>query len=98
MKRALSTTIVVFLVLLLHGYFSLLSAGQVTLEISTTTSLSQGSIISEFKITNKGSEPARLVSVLGKFLDQRQSVFIAVPCRMSTWKSRIIEYRCLKFL
>jgi TolA-binding protein len=62
---------------LLEGCFSLLFAGQVTLEISSSAGLNNGAIAASFKITNKGTEPAHAVSVLGKFQEESQSVFIA---------------------
>jgi hypothetical protein len=58
MKRVLSTSIVVCLGLLFHGYISLLSAGNVTLEISTTTGLEGYNIAANFRITNRGTDTA----------------------------------------
>jgi hypothetical protein len=77
MKRIFSACIAILLIILISGYFSLLFAGQVSLEISTTTSTDQGNIIAHFLITNKGTEPAHEVSVLGRFLEEQQKVFIA---------------------
>ena len=76
MKRTLNNLILVSLLLLFQGGFSLLSAGQVTLEISTTTGLSQGKIFANFRITNRGTDSALEISVLGKFLEEQQSVFL----------------------
>ncbi|KPJ99126.1 MAG: hypothetical protein AMJ60_06020, partial [Desulfobacterales bacterium SG8_35] len=77
MKKNLSFCIILFLFLLLQGTASLLFAGQVTLEISTTASLSQGKIVANFRVTNKGTDPAHEVSLHGKFLQDVQSIFIA---------------------
>ena len=77
MKRVLSTCIIVCLGLLFHGCFSLLSAGHVTLEISTTTGLERDTIAADFRITNRGTDTAQEVSVTGKFLEEQQRAFIA---------------------
>jgi hypothetical protein len=55
MKRILTVCIIIFFLLLGRGYTSLLFAGQVTLEISTTTGSSDNSITASFRITNKGT-------------------------------------------
>lgn len=77
MKKNLGTCIVILFLLLVGGHTSIIFAGQVTLEISTTTGINDGSISANFKITNKGTEPALQVSVLGQFQNEQQSVFVA---------------------
>ena len=77
MKKILTISIIIFFLLLVGGYTSLLFAGQVTLEISTTTGISNDSITASFRITNKGTETASQVSVLGQFQNEQKSVFIA---------------------
>ena len=77
MKKILTISIIIFSLLLVGGYTSLLFAGQVTLEISTTTGISNDSITASFRITNKGTETASQVSVLGQFQNEQKSVFIA---------------------
>ena len=77
MKKILTVCIIIFFLLLVGGYTSLLFAGQVTLEISTTTGISNDFITASFRITNKGTEPAGQVSVLGQFQNEQRSVFIA---------------------
>ena len=73
MKKILTISIITFFLLLGRGYTSLLFAGQVTLEISTTTGISNDSITASFRITNKGTEPAGQVSVLGQFQNEQRS-------------------------
>jgi TolA-binding protein len=77
MKKIHTVCIIIFFLLLVGGYTSLLFAGQVTLEISTTTGISNDTITASFRITNKGTEPAGQVSVLGQFQNKQRSVFIA---------------------
>ncbi|MGB3648775.1 MAG: 6-pyruvoyl-tetrahydropterin synthase-related protein, partial [Desulfobulbales bacterium] len=77
MKRFFTFCIILFSILLFGNYASLLFAGQVTLETSTTTGISDGVVKADFKITNQGTEPAGQVSVLGKFRNMQQSVYIA---------------------
>ena len=77
MKRSLSFYTLIVLVFLLDGFSSMLSAGQVTLEISTTTGITGGKVSAVFRITNRGTDPAKEVSVLGQFLGEQKSVFIA---------------------
>ncbi len=77
MKRILTVCIIFLFLFLLGGHFSLIFAGQVTLEISTTTGRTPESVTARFKITNRGTEPANQVSVLGQFQDEQRSVFVA---------------------
>ena len=77
MQRIFRACISVCLILLLNGCFSLLAAGQVTLEISTSTRLDHGNIVAHCRIINKGTDPAQEVSVLGTFLEEQQNAFIA---------------------
>jgi len=74
----------VFIIFIIHFFFllfgtqaSVLFAGEVTLEISTTTGISDGSVKADFTITNRGTETAANVSVLGKFRDIERTVPIA---------------------
>ncbi|KPK25477.1 MAG: hypothetical protein AMJ61_11855 [Desulfobacterales bacterium SG8_35_2] len=77
MKKFFSVYACILFVLLFEGYFSLLVAGQVTLEIATTTSFTGSRATAGYKITNRGTDTAHDVSVLGQFLGEQQSVFIA---------------------
>jgi len=74
----------VFIIFIIHFFFllfgtqaSVLFAGDVTLEISTTTDYSGGSVKADFTITNRGTETAGNISVLGKFQDIEQTVHVA---------------------
>jgi hypothetical protein len=77
MKRNLTSCIIILFLLLMGGHASLLYAGQVALEISTTTGSTKESITTRFRITNRGTEPASQVSILGQFQNEQRSVFIA---------------------
>jgi len=77
MKKFFTFCTILFFILLFGNHASLLFAGQVTLEISTTTGISDGVAKADFKITNQGTEPAGQVSVLGKFLNMQRSVYVA---------------------
>jgi len=76
MKRILNTGLVCFIFFLFNGNAALLDAGQVTMEVSTTTSSTPGKITARVRITNKGPDPARDVSVIGQFQAEQQRVFI----------------------
>ena len=77
MKKFFTFCIILFFILLFGNHASLLFAGQVTLEISTTTGISDGVVKADFKITNQGTESAGQVSVLGKFRNMQRSVYVA---------------------
>ncbi|KPJ99730.1 MAG: hypothetical protein AMJ60_04035 [Desulfobacterales bacterium SG8_35] len=77
MKKIFTPFIFSFFILLLGAQASVLSAGEVTLEISTATRVSAGSVTADFTITNRGTEAARKVSVLGKFREIERTVNIA---------------------
>ncbi|MFC1844603.1 6-pyruvoyl-tetrahydropterin synthase-related protein [Thermodesulfobacteriota bacterium] len=77
MKRILTSCIIILFLLLMGGHTSLIFAGQVSLEISTTTGSTNESITTRFRITNRGTEPASQVSVLGQFQNEQRSVFVA---------------------
>ena len=47
------------------GQLSIAAAGQVTLEISTTTHVTDDRVLAEVKVTNRGTETARQVSAQG---------------------------------
>ncbi|MBW2467033.1 MAG: tetratricopeptide repeat protein [Deltaproteobacteria bacterium] len=77
MKKVFILFIIQSLLLLFGSHTSSLFAGQVTLEISTTTGISAGLVKTDFRITNRGTETAHKVSVHGKFRDIERSVDIA---------------------
>ena len=77
MKKFFLSLIIPFFLLLFAGHAAILNAGQVTLEISTTTGVRGGSVTADFRIVNRGTEPASQVSALGRFLGIRQQVSIA---------------------
>ena len=77
MKKVFILSIVLFFILLFGAQASVLFAGQVTLEISTATGISDDSVTADFTITNQGTEPAHKVSILGRFQNMERTVYIA---------------------
>ncbi len=66
-----------FLIICLLIPASETQAGEVTLEISTTTGIKGSIVTAGFRITNKGTDPAFRISLLGSFQKEQQNVFIA---------------------
>ncbi|MDP2644879.1 MAG: 6-pyruvoyl-tetrahydropterin synthase-related protein [Desulfobacterales bacterium] len=60
-------------------FFRLLPAraGQITLSITTSTRILHGKVEAAVKITNSGTETARMVSVQARFLKERNRLFAA---------------------
>lgn len=74
-KRVLT----IFFLIVTFLFFGLLpaGAGQITLQITTTSSIAKGKVTAVVKLANSGTETARMVSLEARFQDQDMRAFVA---------------------
>jgi hypothetical protein len=75
MYRKLFLTILLFV--FWTGFVAPATGGQVTLEVSTTTQVKDDRVLAAVKLTNRGTETAHQLRVLGFFGKEQQSAHIA---------------------